>query len=109
MDYKNQLKVQFSDQELVKKYRYDTSKSAFIYLTALFFINYFFVWARFYDEIFLVTLPFSYFSFLVALVLFIFFFINNIYDIKNVGKIFLWWILIVVFLFLSTIFLGISF
>lgn len=43
MDYKNELKKAFEDQDYIEKLRYDGVKSFFGYATFLFFMNFFFV------------------------------------------------------------------
>lgn len=76
MDYKNDIKKHFENADDILEYRYNTSKSIFIYSTLFFFLNYFFVWAKFFDNIFLLTLPFAYIWFLMGIFTFIYFYIS---------------------------------
>jgi len=47
--------------------RYQSSKLLFMYGSMLFFLNFFLVWARMYDDILIQTLPFMYIVFLGSL------------------------------------------
>jgi len=84
MDYKKELVKNFWDSKWLTKSRYDASKNIFICFCLIFFLNYFFVWARFYDNIFLKTLPFTYVSFLVAIIFYIFYFLKTRFELKMV-------------------------
>lgn len=77
MDYKKDVKNVPPDESIVLQSRYQASKNVFMYTTFLFFLNYFFVGAKFYDSIFLKTLPFIYVLFLVSFFMFIYFFLTR--------------------------------
>jgi len=47
--------------------RYQAAKLIFMYGSLLFFLNFFLVWARVYDEVLIQTLPFLYIVFLGSL------------------------------------------
>lgn len=82
MDYKKELEKHFWDLKVLTESRYYTSKNMFVYFSLIFFLNYFFVWAKFYDSFFLLTLPFTYFSFILTFCFLIFFYFKNTFDLK---------------------------
>ncbi len=82
MDYKKEVKNLFLNDTLLLNYRFNWAKGIFIFLSFLFFLNYFLVWASFYDSFLIKTLPLTYVWFVVSLLSFIYFFILNIFP-KN--------------------------
>lgn len=97
MDYKKELTKHFWDSKWLTNSRYEASKNIFIYFCLIFFLNYFFVWAKFYDNIFLKTLPFTYVAFLVTIIFYIFYYFKSKFELKMVYN--------VVIIILLTIFL----
>lgn len=87
MDYKKELDKHFWDSKWLTQSRYNASKNMFIYFSLIFFLNYFFVWAKFLDEVFLFTLPITYISFLTTIGFFIFFYFKKTFDFKMVYNI----------------------
>lgn len=101
MDYKNDIKKSWENKEEILKYRYNSSRNIFIYLSLIFFLNYFFVWAKFFDNIFLLTLPFVYVSFLVSIMIFWYFYLLSNFKLNkiwNIISIIILWILFLIFL-----------
>lgn len=101
MDYKNDIKKSWENKEEILKYRYNSSRNIFIYLSLIFFLNYFFVWAKFFDNIFLLTLPFVYVSFLVSIMIFWYFYLLSNFKLNkiwNIVSIIILWILFLIFL-----------
>lgn len=101
MDYKNDIKKSWENKEEILKYRYISSRNIFIYLSLIFFLNYFFVWAKFFDNIFLLTLPFVYVCFLVSIIIFWYFYLLNNFKLNKVWNI----VSIIILLILFIIFL----
>ncbi len=95
MGYIKELSKYFWDSKIILNIRYEISKNVFILWSLWFFLNYFFVWAQFYDEVFFYTLPFSYFIFVVSFWFFIFFYLKNTFDLKflfsSIVAIFILW------------------
>lgn len=100
MNYKKDITSAFLDEKLILKYRYESSRSLFIYWSLIFFLNYFFVWAKFFDDIFLKSLTYSYFVFLIVTFFYSYFFLKYTFEIKWILNI----ILIIIFLLLFLIF-----
>lgn len=82
MDYKKDIKNLFLNDTLLLNYRYNSSRDIFIFMSFLFFLNYFLVWANFYDILLIKTLPLTYVWFVFSLLSFLYFFILNIFP-KN--------------------------
>jgi len=74
MDLKKNREKVLLDNSIVLESRYQAAKYMFMLLTFLFFLNYFFVGAKFYDDIFLKTLPFIYVFFLTGWIMYMYFF-----------------------------------
>lgn len=98
MDYKKVIKDDFSNDELILELRYKYSKRAFIIMCFLFFCNFFFVWARFFDWFFTQTLSIFYYMFLVSFLFFLFFYSKITFKIKWLYQNILIWILALMFL-----------
>lgn len=77
MSLKKDFVKNFKDKELFWKLRYESSKNFFAYSSLIFFLNYFFVWADFFAEIFFYTLPFSFISFLVSFSIYLFLYFSK--------------------------------
>lgn len=82
MNYKKELHKHFWNSKLLTNSRYEASKNIFIYICLIFFLNYFFVWAKFYDYFFIKTLPFVYTLFLITITFFIFFYFKSKFELK---------------------------
>lgn len=109
MDYKNEIRNQFVSWENIERFRLKSSKNIFIYLWFAFFLNYFFVWAKFFDELFFFTLPYVYFCFLVSFWFFWYFYLKKILKLNFIGSIILSIILILGFICFSIPFLWFNF
>lgn len=109
MDYKNEIKLKFQNEKIIEEYRIKSSKNIFIYLWFLFFLNYFFVGAKFFDEFFLITLPYVYFCFLVSFWIFSYFYLKDFLKLNFVNSLILIIILIVFFVVFSIPFLWFNF
>lgn len=101
MDLKKNREKVLLDNSIVLESRYQAAKYMFMLLTFLFFLNYFFVGAKFYDDIFLKTLPFIYVFFLIGWIMYMYFF--TVYKFtfsKYIKLLIMWglWILFVLFL-----------
>ncbi len=105
MDYKNDIKKKFADFQTITLYRYESSKNIFVYLTLAFFMNYFFVWAKFFDNVFIITLPYVYFWFLISFCFFVYFYFKTNFDIKKTYELLLSIFLILAFLIFTIPFL----
>ena len=93
------IKDSFSDSKNIIEVRYMISRVVFLFFALVFFINYFFVWASFYLDLFSLTLPFSYIFFLLSLLLFIYFFAKKkfLYKINFIFEVFFVILLFVIF------------
>ncbi|MGE4444174.1 MAG: hypothetical protein AB7E37_04245 [Candidatus Altimarinota bacterium] len=108
MDYKKDVKKVFADESTVLQSRYHASKNVFMYTTFLFFLNYFFVGAKFYDNIFLKTLPYMYVLFLASFFMFLYLFLVRSFSSGKSGKFLIIGIEIILFIALLLPFVGIS-
>ncbi len=108
MDYKKDVKKVFADESTVLQSRYHASKNVFMYTTFLFFLNYFFVGAKFYDNIFLKTLPYMYVLFLASFFMFLYFFLVRSFSSWKSGKFLIIGIEIILFIALLLPFVWIS-
>lgn len=97
MDYKKELKKSFQNGPLLLQHRYLASRNVFMYMSFLFFLNYFFVWAKFFDTLFINTLPYMYVWFLLTFMGFIYFFLWKAFSPNSFIRIWILWILIVLF------------
>ena len=82
---KEAIKKTFSDEKTLLIERYRAAKSAFIIISFLFFVNFYFVWAKFHLDFFSWTLPIMYIILLLSLVFFVYFFLKKtlIWKIPN--------------------------
>lgn len=76
---KDMLKQDFSNEKVIIEERYKASKFAFVFSVLLFFLNFYFVWANFYSEVFKESLGITYTLMLLSLVLYIYILIRKIY------------------------------
>lgn len=104
MDYKNDLKKLLSDDNILIEIRYNSAKNIFVWSALLFFLNYFFVWAKFIDSFFKYTLIYTYSIFIFSFFMYIYYFLKNTFDFKKVVN-----IIITILLILSWILLIIPF
>ena len=100
---KETLNKKFSNPENITLERYRASKFAFIMSSFLFFLNFYFVWAGFYSDIFSNTLGIMYIVLLLSMVFFVYFYTKKIY-LSKLPKAF--FVLLIVFLLLLIIFLA---
>ncbi|MDD5769585.1 MAG: hypothetical protein PHE25_01350 [Candidatus Gracilibacteria bacterium] len=84
MDFKKELKKHFGDSKTLMEIRYNISKNVFIFFSLLFFLNYLFVGAKFYDYIFLITLPFLYICFLLTFCFIVFYYLKYTFNLNNI-------------------------
>ena len=89
MTWKEVIKKEMSKKEKMVFYRYRASKILFILGSFLFFINFFFVGANFYPEIFQVSLPGTYVFFCFTLFFLIFYFCKQKFLSKSTKDILL--------------------
>lgn len=101
MDYKKEISSVFKDDVSLLKYRLNSSKNIFIFSSFLFFLNYFLIWAKFFDSFLIKTLPFMYIAFLVSILTYTYFLSLAILPKKWIIKI----ILLVIFVLLFLVFL----
>ena len=78
MSFKEAIKKTFSDEKSLVIERYRAAKFAFIMASFIFFVNFYFVWAKFYLDIFSWTLPIMYIILLLSLVFFVYFFLKKL-------------------------------
>lgn len=78
MTLKEMLNQNFSDPKQITLERYKSAKFAFIITAFLFFVNFYFVWASFYINIFSSTLWIIYVVMLLALIFYVYFFFKNL-------------------------------
>ncbi len=85
------LKKEFWDPKIITVHRYKAAKFLFVFAAFMFFVNFFFVWAKFYSNELVLTLPYTYLFFLMSLFYYLYFLFKNIF----IGKIsnFLFYIL----------------
>lgn len=76
MSLKEILKQSFSDPKEITLERYKWAKFAFIITAFFFFLNFYFVGARFYSDIFTNTLGISYILLLISILYFIYFLVK---------------------------------
>ncbi len=106
MSFKNFLKKSFEDKKQLSIARYKSAKFAFIMMTLIFFLNYFFVWAQFYYDFFIVTLPYTYILYLLSFLYYVFYFFKlNIFSRFNwnIAEIIFFFFLLLLFLLFSSI------
>lgn len=77
MELKEMLKENFNNTKEITKERYKASKVAFLTTAFLFFLNFYFVWAKFYSDFFDNTLWISYILLLLSMFFYIYFLIKN--------------------------------
>lgn len=87
MDFKKVIHDTFKNNVDIIKSRYNSSKMVFTFLLLVFFLNYFFVWARFFDEYFTKSLSISYVLLLFSAIIFFSFFVLYKLEIKKEIKI----------------------
>ncbi len=75
---KEMLKQAFSDEEKIIQERYTASKFSLILSATLFFINFYFVWAKFYLEYFIESLIFVYIYLLLSFVFYFYFLVRKL-------------------------------
>lgn len=88
--------------------RYEASRVVFIFSTFVFFLNYFLVWAHFYDVLFVKTLPFSYVIFLTGWMMYLYFFLGKIFSLSKGAQFWVGGFLILVFILFLLPFSGMS-
>ncbi len=89
MSLKKSFKDIFTKEDLLWV-RKNCSKNFFIFSSLVFFSNYFFVWAKFFDEIFLKTLPFTYSIFSLSIVMYFYFLLIHKYKLEKLKFILIW-------------------
>ncbi len=77
MGLKEIIKEIFWDEKKITFERYIAAKKMLIIISFLFFLNFYFVWAWFYLNIFNDTLGFLYFSLLFSFLFYFYFFIKK--------------------------------
>ena len=104
MPLEKKIKSTFSHPEKITLLRYTSAKICFIFFCGLFFLNYFFVGARFYYEFNLFLLPFTYTLFVFSLFLYVFY--TSVEKLQGkVHKIFLYILFLVLFCYFVFIFI----
>lgn len=98
MSFKKAINDIFSKKEKIVEIRLNSSKNFFILTSLVFFLNYFFVWARFFDNIFLKTLSYTYVLFIVWMLFYFYFFFLNKFEKLKIVLVFVWIILFGIFL-----------
>lgn len=98
MDIKKIIKDTFKDKEALEAFRYETSRAIFVFSLLIFFLNYFFVWAKFYDNYLIKILPFSYIFMIMCFCIFWYFSAVNFFAEKWNYKIFALIFFVIVFL-----------
>ncbi len=63
--------IEENSNKEIYEYRFQAARFVLVVLAFMFFLNFFLVWARFYDEILILFLPYSYFLFIFTLFLYI--------------------------------------
>ena len=103
MWFKENLKKSLADKDLMIANRLKSSTFVLAFTSLLFFLNYFFVWARFHYDFFIKTLPYTY---ILLLVWFLFYF--SYLNLKFLSKVSssLSYVIIIIF---SIIFIGLAF
>ncbi|MDP2090297.1 MAG: hypothetical protein Q8K30_01750 [Candidatus Gracilibacteria bacterium] len=99
MTLKEMLNQNFSDPNLITLERYKSAKFAFIIFTFLFFVNFYFVGANFFVDIFSITFGVSYILMLLSLIFYIYFFIKKMLINKPNQLIFIITVLLLTILF----------
>lgn len=87
MDFKKVIHDTFKNNDDIVKSRYNSSKMVFTFLLLIFFLNYFFVWARFFDEYFTKSLSVTYILLLLSAVIYFNFFVLHKLEFKKEIKI----------------------
>jgi hypothetical protein len=100
MGLKEMIKKTFKDEKQITIERYRWAKFAFILSSFLFFMNFYYVWANFYTNIFANTLGIMYIILLLSLIFYVYFFIKKLL-IDKVPKYLFIIILIILFLIFS--------
>jgi hypothetical protein len=97
MTWKEVLKKNMKNSDKVTNFRYKSSKILFILGAFLFFINFFFVGANFYPNIFTIILPYTYILFCISICVLIFYFLREkILKSRNVSySIWLWFCILI--------------
>ncbi len=103
MTLKEMLNQNFSDKNLITIERYKSAKFAFIIFTFLFFVNFYFVGADFFTEIFSSTFSISYVLMLLSFVFYVYFFIKKMFLEKPNSPFSIILIVILIILFLLMI------
>ncbi|MFK7780421.1 MAG: hypothetical protein QM490_04800 [Candidatus Gracilibacteria bacterium] len=100
MGLKEMLKKDFTKQKTITLERYKASKFMLVISSFVFFLNFYFVGARFYLNIFTSTLGITYIILLLSFVYYVYFFIKNMYieKIKNYYFILIFIVLFIMFL-----------
>lgn len=94
---KEMLKEDFSKPKTITLERYKAAKFMLIISSFLFFLNFYFVWAQFYLNIFSNTLGVAYTILLLSFVYYVHFFIKNML-IEKVKRYYFIIILVILFL-----------
>ncbi len=102
---KEMLKKDFSKPKSITLERYKASKFMFIIISFLFFLNFYFVWADFYSNIFIPSLGVMYILLLFSLVFFVYFLIKKLLveKIKNYYFVIIFILLFLILLSFSSI------
>lgn len=101
MSFKTDAKKYFSNKDELLNLRYLATRHLFVSMSFLFFLNYFLLSNKFYDQILIYTLPFVYYLFLFSFFLHLYFTVLKY--TQNISK----WLLILmisVFFVLASVF-----
>jgi len=103
MGLKKIIKDTFGDNKEITFERYKSSKTVLIFTSFFFFLNFYFVWAWFFSEIFSKSLGFLYLLLLLSFVFYFYFLIKKllINNEKIYFNIIIFIILLLIFWFLS--------
>lgn len=80
-------KIKYSD---IKKNIFPVIKNIFFLTVIIFFTNLLFVWSKFFEEISILFLPFTYLIFIINLFLFIFWFLKEKFKLNKALVSILW-------------------
>lgn len=97
---KEMLNKEFNNEKTIIFERYKASKFVLVVSSFLFFLNFYFVWANFYSDIFKNTLNFIFIILIISLIFYFYFFIKNLLFWKIPQYVF-----IIIFIFLLILFL----
>lgn len=100
MSFKEMLKQSFSDPKTLTLERYKAAKFAFIVTAFLFFLNFYFVWANYYSDIFSNTLWTIYILLVLSIVIYVYFLVKMVF-VENPQKYL--YIIIFILMFISFI------